>query len=226
MPLKIMYVYKDVIAFSIDRELFYIQRSPNCLKVYDHSIGQLQIPNVDMWLQLKTQQRYSYRSLCDMADSFADGLSHSYTDNDLRSVCKQSARATRDAIFKTDIVSEFASAYWIELLSDDKLQKIIYILRNNFNKFKSSYTDDELYNILCRLWQYCNLHAPSESAVFESIIRSKLSLPTRLPHYPDTSQADAEIDKLVLSVIVGKSVTKYKGIPTDIVNNVVMINDL
>ena len=220
MSLTINYVYKDVIAFSIDVGLFYLQRGPNITRMFDENIKLMVVPNIDSWLQAKTQQRYSYRGLCDMAAAFTDGLQHSYTSVDIERICKMVIRSTRDAIFKTDLASDFSAAYWVELMDHAKLQNFLKILRSNFEKFKSIYNDDELYNILCRLWQFSNLHMPSEAAVFETLIRLKMQRSPRLPHYPVTSEADLVIERLVIGIIFNKTLTEFKGISNELINNV------
>lgn len=155
-----------------------------------------------------------------MASAFAAGLQHAYTSNDLEHLCKLIVRTTKDAIFKTDVAREFSAAYWVELMDPGKLTKFIEILRRDFGKFKAKYSGEELYNILCRLWQFSNLHAPSESAIFESLIRSKMLRTPQLPKYPNTQEADAEVEKLVIGIILGEALTEYKGIPDELVHNV------
>lgn len=220
MSLTIKYVYKEAVAFTIGAGLFYLRQGPGIPQMFDRNIKPMIVPNIDAWLQSKTQQRYSYRGLCDMATSFAGGLRHIYTTEDMEHICKLVVRSTRDAIFKTDMARDFSTAYWIELMDPGKIQKFIDILRNDFEKFQSKYTDNELYNILCRLWQFCNLHAPSETAVFEALMRSKMSRTPRLPRYPNTVEADREVEKLVIGVVIGKTLTEFKGISDELINNV------
>lgn len=155
-----------------------------------------------------------------MAAAFAAGLVHAYTSNDLKGVCKLIVRSTKDAIFKTDVAHDFSAAYWVELMDPGKINKFLSVLRNDFEKFRARYSEEELYNILCRLWQFSNLHVPSESAVFESLMRSKIQRTPRLPKYPDTKEADAEVEKLVVGIILGETLTEYKGIPDELVHNV------
>ena len=183
--------------------------------MFDARLNPMIVPNVDAWLQSKTQQRYSYQGLADMASAFAVGLQHAYTSNDLEYLCRLIVRTTKDAIFKTDVAREFSAAYWVELMDPGKLTKFIDALRRDFDKFKAKYSNKELYNILCRLWQFSNLHAPSESVIFESLIRSKMLRTPQLPVYPDTQEADTEVERLVSGIIIGEALTEYKGIPDD-----------
>jgi hypothetical protein len=220
MSLTIKYVYHETVAFTIGVDLFYLRQGPGIPQMFDASLNPMVVPNIDAWLQSKTQQRYSYRGVADMASAFAAGLQHAYTSNDLEHLCKLIVRTTKDAIFKTDVAREFSAAYWVELMDPGKLTKFIEILRRDFGKFKAKYSGEELYNILCRLWQFSNLHAPSESAIFESLIRSKMLRTPQLPKYPNTQEADAEVEKLVIGIILGEALTEYKGIPDELVHNV------
>lgn len=220
MSLTIKYVYRETVAFTIGLDLYYLRQGPGIPQMFDGNLSPMVVPNIDAWLQAKTQQRYSYRGVSDMASSFAAGLHHAYTSDDLHHLCKIIVRTTKDAIFKTDVAREFSAAYWVELMDPGKITKFVDVLRQDFDKFKSKYTDEELYNILCRLWQFSNLHAQSEAAVFESLIRSKMLRTPQLPKYPDTQEADEEVERLVLGIIIGETLTEYKGISDELVNNV------
>jgi hypothetical protein len=220
MSLTIKYVYHDTIAFAIGADVFYLKQGPGIPQIFDERLSPMVVPNIDAWFQSKTQQRYSYRGMSDMAAAFASGLRHTYTNNDLEHLCKLVVRTTKDAIFKTDVCYEFATAYWVELMDPGKLTKFVGILRRDFDRFKAKYGEEELYNILCRLWQFSNLHAPSESAVFDSLIHSKMLRVPQLPKYPNTQEADAEVERLVTGIILGGVVSEYKGISDELVLNV------
>jgi len=225
MSLTIKYVYKETIAFIIGSDLFYLRLGPGLPQMFDGNIKLMVVPNIDTWLQLKTQQRNSYRGLCDMAASFSFGLQHAYTGKDMEHICKLVVRSTRDSIFKTNIAREFSAAYWVELMDPGKILKFLNILRNNFNRFKAKYSDDELYNILCRLWQFSNLYAKSEAPVFETLIRTKMLRSPCLPRYPDTTEVDQEVEKLVIRMVIEKGLTKFKGISDELVANVMTIHN-
>lgn len=226
MSLTIKYVYKETIAFIIGLDLFYLRLGPGLPQMFDKHIKSMVVPNIDTWLQLKTQQRNSYRGLCDMAVSFSSGLQHTYTGKDMERICKLVVHSTRDIIFKTDIAREFSAAYWVELMDPGKILKFLDILRNDFNRFKAKYSDDELYNILCRLWQFSNLYAKSEVPVFETLIRTKMLRSPCLPRYPDTTKADQEVEKLVIGMIIEKGFTEFKGIQDELVANVRAIQNM
>lgn len=220
MSLTIKYVYHETVAFTIGADLFYLRQGPGIPQMFDANLAPMTVPNIDAWFQSRTQQRHSYRGVADMASAFAAGLAHAYTSNDLERTCKLIVRSTKDAIFKTDVARDFSAAYWVELMDPGRITKFLEALRRDFDKFRSKYDDEELYNILCRLWQFSNLHAPSESAVFESLMRSKLTRTPQLPKYPDTQEADIEVEKLVIGFVIGEALTEYKGIPDELVHNV------
>jgi len=213
MSFTIKYVYHETIAFTIGSDIFYLRQGPGIPLMFDNNLKQMVVPNIDAWFQSKTQQRYSYR-----------GVQHSYTSSDMERVCRMIVRSTKDVIFKTDITRDFSTAYWVELMDPGKLQKFVDVIRQNFERFKEKYDDDGLYNILCRLWQFSNFHAPSEAPIFESLIRSKLGRLPQLPHYPKTDEADDIVKKLVIDLIIGRSLTEFKDISNELVKNVRIIH--
>lgn len=220
MSVTIKYVENEIVALSIHGELFYIKQGPGIPKVFDEHLRSQTIPNIDHWLQAKTQQRYSYRGICDMAAAFAAGLKHSYTSDDLRWISAEVVASTVKIVFRTEHARDYALAYWVELLRPAQLFKFVEHIRSNFDKLKKRYDHEELYNILCRLWQFSNFHAASEAAVFETLIRTNLARIPQIPKYPDTTKIDQEIEKIIIGNLFGKAVTKHKGIDDELINNV------
>lgn len=218
MALTIKYVYCDTIAFTIGVDLFYLRTAPNIPQIFDQNEKPQIIPNLDSWILAKTQQRYSYQSLLDMAAAFAAGLSHSYTATDLDGLCRKVVQLSKSAIFHTEYATDFSRAYWIELLDPGKLQKFVESLRSQFQQLREEHNDNELYNILCRLWQFCNFHAPSESAVFEAMIQRM----GRKPQPPTFSAIDSDraIEELVLYDILKTELSEFKNISNELVDNV------
>ena len=196
MTITIKYVEGETVAFIINNQLFYLRQGPGVPQIFDENLKAQIIPNIDNWFQAKTQQRYSYKSVCDMAAAFAAGLQHSYTNDDLVWVIKRVVNATVKTIFQTDHAREFSRAYWVELMDPGKLLKLVEYIRSDFSSFSERYEPEELYNVLCRLWQFSNFYAPSESAIFETMIRTHLKRVPQSPRYPDTSNTDQEIEKL------------------------------
>lgn len=220
MTVTIKYVERETIAFMIDSELFYLRQGPGIAQIFDENLKPQIIPNINSWFQTKTQQRYSYRDVCDMAAAFAAGLRHSYTNDDFVRMGKEIVAATVKTIFQTDNSREFSREYWVELINLNKLQKLIEIFRSDFDKFKMQYDSEELYNVLCRLWQFSNFYAPSEAAIFETLIRTRLKRSPQIPQYPDTSNIDSNIEKIVIGNLLGKTHSQFKEIPNELVNNV------
>lgn len=220
MTVIIKYVERETIAFMIDEELFYLRQGPGIPQIFNGSLKLQTIPNINNWFQTKTQRRYSHRDICDMASAFTTGLQHSYTTDDFVKIGKEIVVATVKTIFQTDNSREFSRAYWIELMDPGKLQKLIEIIRSDFDRFKAKYNPEELYNILCRLWQFSNFYAPSEAAVFETLIRIQLKRSPQIPQYPNTSNIDSDIQKIVLGNLLSKTHNKFKDISNELINNV------
>lgn len=220
MTVTIKYVERETVAFQINNELFYLRQGPGIPQIFNSNLRPQIIPNIDNWFQAKTQQRYSYRSICDMSAAFAAGLQHSYTNDDLAGISREVVNMTVKTIFQTDHAREFSRAYWIELMDPGKLMKLVSHIRSDFERFKKQHDQEELYNILCRLWQFSNFYAPSESAVFETMIRNRLMRTPQIPRYPDTSAIDDKVEKLVVGNLLGKTLNKFKGIPSELVSNV------
>lgn len=218
MVLTIKYARDKVVAFCIGAELYYLDHV-GTPKLYNSSLDKMIVPNIDNWMQSKTKQRYSYRGLLDMADSFSSALNHNYTSDDLRDICDVIVEQTRDTIFKTELARYYASAYWIELTEPSKIQKLIDLFRDRFDDLLKKYGDDKMYDLICRLWQFCNLHMPSEAAIFDSLAR-RLGHQPRSPKYPDTSDVDIEIKRLVSSAVIGQHLSEYKEIPDELVDTV------
>lgn len=178
----------------------------------------LLIPNMDHWLQAQTQQRYSFRGLRDMMEAFSGGLKHSYARDDLRSVCEHIFDVTRDYIFKTEYARFYSAAFKIELMDPKQIPKLIDQIKNNYDDYRNRFGDDRFHLYLCRIWQFCNFHNPSESAVVESLIR-RMDKQTEEPSYPKV-EYEEEIKRHVLTRTLGSDLVKFKDIDDEIVKNV------
>jgi hypothetical protein len=211
IKIKIIYVLDKTAAFMLADELYYIKTVYGFPQLFDHSLKQLIIPNMDYWLQFKTQQRYTYRGLQDMIEAFADGLHHSYSREDISRICDHLYDATIDYIFKTKNVREFARLFWIEILEPEQVKKLVVKIKNSFDEFLEKHGSDKLYNYLCRLWHFCLMHSPSEAPVLERLIQ-RLNRSVMEPHWP-TSDVISNVKGHIINVHLADKIKEYKGVP-------------
>lgn len=216
--LEIKYVNGETAAFTIYDELYYIKTGPDIPMLFDRKMKKLLIPNVDSWLQAQTQQRYSFRGLRDMMEAFAHGLEHSYARDDLKVVCEHIFNMTRDYIFKTEYTRSYAIAFKVELMNPKQIPKLTRQIKDNFDNYRKRFGNDRFYLYLCRIWQFCNYHDPSESAVVESLIR-RMDKRAEEPTYPMVEN-EAEIKNHVITKTLGSDLAKFKGIDEQVVENV------
>ena len=219
----IKYVYKYTIAIEILDGSIYILRTNNIPKIFDLHMNVVELKNVNYWLKTKTG--FTYEQITDMASIYREGLDNSYSLSDIKIISRAMIKATKDAIFKTDLVSEFASLYWVELLDINKLNKFIEYIRNDFDQLLKKYGRDEFFNILCRLWQFSNVCHPDKMYVFESMIKKRLGLTPKLPQYPDTSEAEQIIEDMVFGIIFTNRYHEYKNISDQLIKIVEEVND-
>lgn len=216
--LEIKYAYNETVAFTIHSVLYYLKIGPDLPELYDQDLKKLIIPNIDHWIQAQTQQRYTYRGLKDMMEAFVDGLRHGYDRDDMEKVCNKVFDDTIKNIFRTKHARDYALAYWIELLDQKRVQKMIGEVRNGFDEYRSRLGDNKLYSYLCRLWQFCHFNDPSDSEVVEKLI-SRLGKKPQGPTYPEPDVQRA-IRKYVVSESVIQHISPHKDVSREVMENV------
>lgn len=214
--LQIKYATKDVVGFVVNNELFYLKFGPNIPQLFDESLSPLIVPNFDSWIQSKTQQRYSYQSLHDMAIAFYAGLSAAYNTDDLYGVCDLSAMAAIAEITKDGAIYEYSLVYWIETLGSDKMELYIKRVRDNFDKIRHKIGDNKLYNELCRMFKTCKRHQPHNAEVCENLIKRLGRIPMN-PTYPNTDDTDQQVLLSARETVKKSLGTRYKGVQDSIV---------
>jgi hypothetical protein len=183
-------------------------------KICDLDLKIVETKNIDYWLKSKTD--FSYEQIALMADAYNDGLNNSYSLSDIKLISSAMIKATKDAIFKTDLVDEFASSYWIELMDANKLNKFIDMLRIGFDDLLHKHGEDELYNILCRLWQFSNVCHYEKMYVFESMIKNRMNRIPKLPAYPNTDDAEKVIQEMVFGILFDRY-NEHRNVPDSLV---------
>jgi hypothetical protein len=207
---KIHLVHNNIIAFSIDYDLYFLKTLP-VPQLFNADLVQQIVYNFDSWFQAKTQQRYCYRGVLDMAEAFADGLKLSYGLDDLRALTAATAVAAKNYVL-TDRMSDYRKHFWIEILDPAKLDTTVAVhLREKFDHLRSKLGDDAFYNNLCRLWRLASKLRPGAATVFEGLIRRLGRVPEE-PVYPTTPDLDSDLVKSVLVLMLGRGVGLYKGI--------------
>lgn len=204
----IKHVHGDIVIIKVDDGIYWLKTSRIPI-IYD---AQLKVvsKNTNHWIKKHTN--LTYEQLIALANAYRDGLENGYSLSDVKTISFAMIRATKDAIFKTDLVSEYSSMFWIELLDEKRLNKLICNIRNNFNAIVLKYGKEDFYNTLCRLWQLSNLCYPDKMHVFESMIKNRLNLVPKLPDYPDTFRSDQTIKEIVFGIIFDGRYSEYKNI--------------
>lgn len=217
--LQIKYATKDVVGFVVNSELFYLKFGPNIPQLFDESLSGLVIPNLDSWIQSKTQQRYSYQSLRDMALAFHAGISAAYNLDDVHTLCDSTIQFTVHEVNHNSLIYDYSLIYWIEILGPDQMELYLKKIRDNFVRIRSQIGDDKLYNNLCRMYKTCLRQQPHNANVCEKLIKRLGRMPTE-PSYPKTDETDQQV-LLNTREAVRKSLgTHYKNIPDHIVEAV------
>lgn len=209
----IKYSNDNVIVIDISEGIYLIKLS-DIPKIYNIELNIVEYKNINYWLKKRTN--FTYEQILMMADAYRDGINNGYSLKDIKLISRMMISATRDAIFKTDFVIELSSIYWIELMDIDKLNKFIQTVRNNWDRLLEKYGEDELYNVMCRLWQFCNTCYPDKAHVFESIIRNRLRKIPKLPEYPNCDEIDYEIETIVFGIVFDNRYGEFKNVDNKI----------
>lgn len=209
------------VAFNLDFQLYFMQLEP-IPKVYDEDLKPQLIPNLDSWIQAKTQQRHSFQSFKDMVTAFQIGLSKTYSARDLKDVAERATIAAKIAIMER--MGEYGKHFWIEILDPVKLESVwVPKVREKFDELRKSLGDDEFYNYLCRLWKFAAKHRPGLVPVFARLIK-RLGREPGDPHWPKTDELDADLVKAVLATVLDKGQGVYRGVPPHVQERLEILN--
>lgn len=208
-----------VIAFLIRSNgldtLYYLRHGNVVPELFDAEAVRIRISNFDDWIQLQTAQRYSLRSILDMAEAFVSGMYSAYSVNDLK-LCAEVACVTAvEEIFQTRLAAGYSAAYRVELSPPAELAHNIDLIRQHWDDVLGRLGKDGLHNYLSRWHRYCQYFAPANAQVFERFL-DRLKLQPADPRYPDTASYDAELRQHVVRRVLQKAGT-FKGVPTALV---------
>lgn len=214
----IKYVSGYITVFEVENEIYYFKDSPNLPELYNSSLKRLIIPNLDNWLQNKTQQRHSLRGLRDMSAAFLMGLRCGISEDQAIQIIENTILETKRNLILTPISSEYSQQFYIELLDPSQVEtKYLPSIKDNFDRLLQNYGKEKLFGILCRFWQYCNFHLPNTAPVFENLIR-RLGKEPASPQYPNTEVLDVKLIREVEKSVL-RSVSLY-NVADHIINNI------
>tara|TARA_R110000751_G_scaffold72476_5_gene146989 strand:- start:1240 stop:1923 length:684 start_codon:yes stop_codon:yes gene_type:complete len=219
MASLIKYCSDSIIVVEVKEQVFYLDTINGFPKVYDGGLGLLKISCFDTWFLNMTENQVDYKILKLMAESFVGGQLTQFDQQDLVYIMGKTVELTVSSIFKTDLGNQYCNKFWVEVLSDDEYNKLKRIIKSKLEQLGDKYGDEELYNICCRIWQYCNLNRPDESPVFEKIIDKNMGQKPKLPKYPATNDLDKEVSQLVEGMLLGEQ-PPVKNVSLEVIKNV------
>ncbi len=210
---SIKYADDLIIVFSVidtaREDWYYVRNDDPIPSIFDTDLNRQHTSNVDEWLQLRTRQRYSFRTLRDMAGAFREGLEATYSLSDVTERCQETAVAAKEEIFEGEHTHDFASLFWIELIDPAKMPKFLAQLRKKFDRLRESSGDDEFYELLCRLWKFCCLNCPNEVPVVEKFIK-RLNRGPKEPSYKYTDTLNKDLITAVFKRVFPRPLPQYK----------------
>jgi len=217
--LMIKYASKDVVCFSVDDQVYYLKFGPNVPQLFDEHLVLMIIPNIDTWIQSKTQQRHSYQSLYDMSLCFYNGIQTSYNIANIDQICNLVIKLTIDEILKNGWIYEYSLIYWIEVLGPDTIEECLKKISLNFEIIRDKIGDHKLYNNLCRISKTCRVRQPHNSDICDKLIE-RLNMGSSDPVYPNTDSLDNKVSAGVKELLKKSIGIFYKGIPSNIIDNI------
>ena len=214
----IKYCYEQVIVIQIEDDVYYLDTTDGFPKVYDGDLKLMVISDYDSWLLSKTENKIDLTVLGLMVQAFNDGRSIGFDYDDLIYIMDRTTQLVVNSIFRTDLVKQYCESYWVEVLNDNEYGKLKQIIKANFEQMRNKYGQEKLYNICCRIWQYCNLSKPDESTVFEKILKKNMDQRPKLPEYPNTDELDGLVVELVEGMLFGEQ-PHVKNVSPQVVAN-------
>jgi len=221
MKIAIKHVHKRTAAFTINGELYYVKTGPDFPVVYNKKLEKLIIPNIDLWLQAQTQQRYSFRGLQDMMEAYVSGTESNYTNEEISSICNDLFDSTIRAIFNSKNSLVYSKIYKIELMNLHEIKKLISLISANFEDYVAKFSRGKLHNYLCRILAYCNLHNQDDYSVVEKLI-ARLGNPISTYVHESSPEEDA-IKSSIMSDVFKRFANSRKDMNSKLAENTTRI---
>jgi len=216
MPLTIEYAHEDSVCFRVHGVIHYLRIKPEPSRLYDQNLNQLVVPNIDSWFQSKTNQRYSFRTVCDMAEAFKSGLHAAYVYDDLRQISELCLNDVLDELFKFGMAAEYTSTCWIELATPTKIDKIVNFFNLRLDDLRNDMGDDGVHALLCRILAICKHKSLNQATIVKKLF-DRINMETEEPNLPDISKLHDKVKQRVRSKVFGKNEPKYKKISDDVI---------
>lgn len=168
--LTIQYVYGNTVAFLINSNLYYIKVGPDLPRIYDSQKQVMHLPNIDVWLQAQTQQKYGFSCLKKMMAAFTSGLEAGYSGQDVVETVRVAAHETIQDVFHSQYTTKFATTYRVELMDSKSLQQLVSKVKQQFDRFLNNLGESSFHHLLCRMWHVAQ-HVDHDSLpVLEKLI--------------------------------------------------------
>lgn len=202
----IRYANDQVAAFQIGAEVYFIRYRNGIYEIYDAVLNQQIIPNIDYWIQNKTQQRSSLHHLIDMCSSYYEGVKATLDIKDIDKIIDDVIYKTIQAINKKGFLYEYSNVYWVEILNSQQIEDILEKIRDNHDKLKPD--DFGLKELLNRILLVCRYRDDHLTDICK-LLMNKLGI-NEASYEPDTKETDKEVATQVKNQL--QHLKKFKSI--------------
>lgn len=214
--MDILYATEQVVACVIEQRRYYIQFGPDFPKIYDDTCKPLIVPNVDMWIQAKTHQRYDLRTLKDMTMAFIAGMRCAYSKSDVMKEAYNSCCITINEILTKGLIYDYTLVYWIEVLGNETIERYLKTIAEKLEYVMEKMGKDRLYNDLCRIYRICVIRQIDSKDVCENLIK-RLGSVVREPKFPDSRKIDQIIMNNVKTKVFEHVNNMYKNVDDELI---------
>lgn len=213
---SILYANDLVICFAVEYEIYFLLYGRDNLRLYDANGNAILCPNIDNWIQAKTHQRLSARSLVDIGIAYKKGLDDSYNVNDLEKIVESTILSTINEIMH-NYLSEYSLVYWIEVSPPDKIEAMLKSIRSNFDIIRKTMGNEGLSNELSRIYNYCVNRQPHNAEVALKLLSRMSTVPAE-SKCNKANDLNREVVMNVKSIIRKQLGHLYKNVNDDIVS--------
>lgn len=211
--LRLVYANYKAICFKIDTNLYFLKVNEDIPHLYDSTGKNLNISNIDYWLNINTKSKHSLNSVIGLAEAFLMGMSISFNYNDLHWLAERTVDIVIKEMISKSWLYEFNLKYWIEAQSEEKLKECLDKIRSNLLLIKNKIGDENLKNDLMRIYHVTLVRNLGLNMICEELI-STLGYEIEEPKYPIT-ELNLGLCNAVKDILF-KNGIKYKNIDKNI----------